>query len=259
MEKSILSICRSDGLIGNNTECIQINMSTTSTISSYISSYRRVCNKIIYYMELATHHLHLISSTDPLPQYEPPIQSIDESHVEDDIVIEHLPKIKVDKVLSYNPIDREVYDSYIDPSYPIDDRDRIYNDIWRKGMKDIVLNMVNIVRRHTCSKVDKVGYKGIEMYNDLSTLFSIGGGCIYDRCKIVLTYSNKHRYDPIFKDSIHRLALCYGISPSYHIWKWLYKFLSIYLLMDCTYREISRGKYEYHINLSNWIYYYIRP
>lgn len=159
-----------------------------------------------------------------------------------------------------------MFNTYIDPTW--NGADDIYDNAWRKGRKESVLNLVSMVRQED-NPIDNLQYKGKEMFEDLSTLFEIGNTSAYNlyghienrSSRIILRFNTKHRNDKRFVDAVSRLAACHSIKPGYHFWKWLQGFLVHNLFLECKYKDDRQSKitiYEYHIDMTDWLWYYIK-
>lgn len=159
--------------------------------------------------------------------------------------------------------DREVYDSYIDNSYK--DRDKIYDTVWCKNRSREIKN-VAYVQRYMNNRLDNNSANiGRGLYNVLKQLFHMGNNdidrCIRDRCNnVVLRYSahNSTNIDYVL------IGLGSYISrvPTRYKWEWLHNYICNHLLLRCdkkvTHSNRDRGRiYEYHIDMTDWIYYYI--
>lgn len=269
-EKYILRLCKEHDYLrrhesGRYSEVINISIDYSLSIVDIISKYKYLCDKVIQWISELSGLFNVEEKAVPL---------VAEQHVEDN-VITLLPSDPIvqqhaeETLTVFSAIprsykqDREAFDTYIESSY--ENASHIYEDSWKKGNKEPVLNLVSVIKR-----TDDSQCKGMEIYNSLSILFKIGSRgtqelsrCIENKSEdIVLKFSTNHRKDAEFMDAITRLSTCYNVKPGYHFWKWLCQFLIGNLFFDCKFTEGARSGntivYRYHIDMSKWLWYYVK-
>lgn len=105
---------------------------------------------------------------------------------------------------------------------------------------------------------------GRDMYTDIGDLWrmsyrDIRDDILHRRNNIVLRFNIINGAN--VKDICTGLGTHIRKVPTRYIWEWLHNYICQHLLLKCD-KVVGKGRggrrYEYHIDLSNWIYYYIR-
>jgi len=167
---------------------------------------------------------------------------------------------KLSKVV--NTVDKDdvsIFHKYIDEKYDIDNK--LYHNIWCKKNREIK-NLSYMKRKDMNHKhVDK----GVLLYNTLSELFKICDEdldtCIENkRTDIKLVYNTDD--SPDVKKYLTIFMETYGKSRVTQVWSNLHDFLVQHLFLKAKYIRTGNGgkgsKYTYHIDMSDWIWYYIK-